>query len=541
MLPVRRSFLFIMLVVLSWFTHRCAQVQPPTGGPKDQDPPEVARAVPSNGSVNFQGDAFVLNFNEYVRTRQMQQELIVSPPLDEDPEITLKGKELLVEWDEELKADQTYSFRFGSSIQDITEGNSADNLVYAFSTGDRLDSLHFQGKVVDARTREPVEGALAMLYRQKADSVPRTRKPYYFSETDEKGRFDIPYLANGRYKFFALKDQNRNYRFDLPNEGIAFLREPVRPYKADSTGETLARLFVEEEENQFVEEKTIEPGKAFFKLKRGAEKVGVTLPGDSSLPWDHFKLHRSGSDSVTYWFPDREMPDSTALVLKADTGIRDTFIVRHGAAIWEEDSVFDLQKSFEDPLDRNESAALETSYPLRTLDTSSILAVSDSDTVDLGARIGGAAQRRLVLEQRELLESKVSLTLFPGALVDTFGRRNTDTLYFSFKVRESDHYGKLSLFLRMRDSSSEQVILRLLDKSGNTVRKNTDSTGHWIRFPYLQPGPLRLELILDRVPNGEWDPGEYPDRQPEPVRYYPDTVKVRSNWEQEIEWKEIDG
>lgn len=500
----------------------------------------MARAVPANGTVNFQGEGFVLKFNEYVRMRRIKQELIVSPPLGTDPEITLKGKELLVEWDAELKADQTYSFRFGSSIQDITEGNKAKNLVYAFSTGDHLDSLHFQGKVVNARTMKPVKGALAMLYREKADSVPRTQKPYYFSRTDKKGRFDIPYLADGRYKFFALKDQNRNYRFDLPNEAIGFLEEPVTPYPADTTGETIVRLFVEDRKRQFVEEKRIDPGRAFFKMKQGAEEVEFTLPGDTSLPWDHIKLHRSGSDSITYWFPDRGMPDSTELVLKVDTSVRDSFLVRNGAAIWEKDSVFDLKKSFEDPLDRNEEAAFRTSFPLRTLDTSSIVAVSDSDTVDVRPSLGGPARRSLVLQGRASLKGSVSLTLFPGALVDTFGRRNTDTLHFSFDVREKAYYGKLSLLVRTRDSSSEQVILRLLDKGGNTVRRRIDSTGHWIRFPYLQPAPLRLELILDRIPNGEWDPGEYPERQAEPVRYYPDSVKIRSNWEQEIEWKGIE-
>ncbi len=469
----------------------------------------------------------------------MDQELIVSPPLKEDPKITVKGKELIVKWDEKLKPDQTYSFRFGNSVQDITEGNVARNLVYAFSTGDHLDSLHFQGKLVDARTMEPVNGALAMLYREKADSVPRTRRPYYFSETDQKGRFDIPYLADGRYKFFALKDQNRNYRFDLPNEAIGFLEGSVRPYPADSTGETLVRLFVEERKEQFVEEHNIGPGRAFFKLKRGAEKVDLISPGDSVLPWDHLKLHRSGSDSVTYWFPDHEMPDSTELILRADTRVLDTFLVRNRRGIWEKDSTLDLKQSFQGPLDLNEPAAFGTSHPLHRLDTSAILTVSDSDTVDLDPSLEGPVHRRMVLKRREAFKNDLSLTLLPGALIDTFGRRNTDTLRFSFSIRAEDHYGQLDLLLKMHDSIPEQVILRLLDKGGNTVRKRVDSTGQRIRFLYLQPGPIRLELILDKISNGHWDPGEYPVRQAEPVHFYPDTVKIRSNWEQKIEWKGI--
>ncbi|MFB6257725.1 MAG: Ig-like domain-containing protein [Flavobacteriales bacterium] len=527
-----------LIALLALFLQRCAQVHPPSGGPKDRTAPKVVRAVPANGTVNFEGKGFVLHFDEYIRTARIRQELIVSPPLKETPNVSVDGKALHVEWNAPLEPGRTYSFRFGNSIRDINEGNAAKGLVYAISTGEHLDSLHFQGRIVDARTMEGVEGVLAMLYRDQADSVPRTQRPYYFARSDEKGHFDIPYLAKGRYKFFALKDQNRNQRYDLPDEPIGFLKDPVRPYKADSSGGSLIRLFVESREDQFIEERKIEPGRAFFKLKLGTEKLRLLPLGDTLMPWDHLKRHPKGSDTAVYWFPDPEMPDSTRFRLVADGMVLDTLLVRNGSELWANEDGLSLEMAFKPPLELNEKAALKAAHPLQALDTSSIIGVSDSDTVALKPGIGGPVRRHLFLgNEGAYLENGLELELLPGAVTDTFGRTNSDTLRFSFGVRKKEYYAELGLFLGSKEK--QKGILRLKDVQGNTVRKRIDSTGKWLEFPYLSPSGYRIELILDRIPNGKWDPGNYPERQPEPVLYYPDTIKARSNWEQKIEWKGI--
>ncbi len=532
-----RAFLFLILL-FSFFLQRCAQVQPPSGGSKDEEAPKVVRAVPPNGSVDFEGNRFTLYFDEYIKTSRLQKELIVSPRIEPPPEVSVEGKELTVRWSDVLQENRTYSFRFGNSIQDITEGNRTDNLVYAFSTGGSLDSLHYQGRVVDARTMEGVEGVLAMLYRELGDSVPRVEKPFYFARTDEKGHFDIPYLAEGDYKFFALKDQNRNQRYDLPNEAIGFRKRPITPYEADSSGDALIRLFTEAQKEQFVDQRSIEPGKALFILKQDEKRVELFPPGDSSSPWQQVKYHPPGSDTAIFWFPDPDMPDSVMMSLRAGNKVLDTFLIRNGAPLLEKEEGASLTKDFKDPLEWNEAAAFRSPHPLHSIDFASIIGVSDSDTVELAPRIQGPAHRKLVLKERKaFLDSGLQLTLLPGAVTDTFGRKNGDTLRFEFEVREKDHYGQLRVMLKTEDTVSRRVIFRVLDKRGNTIRKRWQTTDKRLDFPYLKPGSYRLELILDEMPNGKWDPGKYPDRQPEPVRYYPDTVKVRSNWQKEIEWK----
>ncbi|MCK7536284.1 MAG: Ig-like domain-containing protein [Marinilabiliales bacterium] len=51
------------------------------------------------------------------------------------PDIRLKGKSLLVSWDEELADSTTYTFYFQDAIRDNNENNPIPNYQYVFSTG----------------------------------------------------------------------------------------------------------------------------------------------------------------------------------------------------------------------------------------------------------------------------------------------------------------------------------------------------------------------------------------------------------------------
>ena len=90
----------------------CAKIGSPSGGPKDEDPPIAVNITPKNGSTNFQGKKFTLEFNEYLNIDGLNDKLIVSPPLSKKPTVTMRGKSLIVEFQDELKENTTYSFFF---------------------------------------------------------------------------------------------------------------------------------------------------------------------------------------------------------------------------------------------------------------------------------------------------------------------------------------------------------------------------------------------------------------------------------------------
>lgn len=202
----------------------CAQQGAPTGGPQDEDPPVVKKATPENYSTNFSEGKIMITFDEYLDMANFTQELVVSPPVKEKPQVKLRNKTLIIEFEEELKEDATYTFNFGEGIKDLNEKNVLLNYEYVFSTGDYLDSLSVKGTLKNAfDLTVPKIPIYVMLYTELEDSLPLIEIPYYVGRTDAKGNFAVNNLKKGIYKVFVLKDGNNNFLFDQPNEEIAFL------------------------------------------------------------------------------------------------------------------------------------------------------------------------------------------------------------------------------------------------------------------------------------------------------------------------------
>ncbi|MCK5168771.1 MAG: hypothetical protein KAQ75_02740, partial [Bacteroidales bacterium] len=144
-------------------------------------------------------------------------------PIEEDPEIKYKGKTLHIEFEEELKDSTTYNIYFGNSVQDYNEGNPIETFQFVLSTGSYIDSLSIEGQVLNSYNLLPEEGVFVMLYNDFEDSIPIKDIPVYISKTNEDGFFHISNISNNQFKLFCLRDFNKNYLFDLPNEDIAYL------------------------------------------------------------------------------------------------------------------------------------------------------------------------------------------------------------------------------------------------------------------------------------------------------------------------------
>ncbi len=213
-----------ILVIFTAICWSCAQQGSPSGGPKDEDPPLVLESDPPNYSTRFEAKKIQITFDEFIVLDNVNQQLVVSPPMEEKPEVRLKGKSLFIEFTEELKDSTTYTLNFGSAIKDLHEGNKLLNFEYVFSTGNVLDSLSIRGTLKYAWDHTvPKDPITIMLYEELRDSVPLTEIPLYVGRSDDSGVFSINNLKADTFKIFALKDGNYNLLFDLPSEEIAFL------------------------------------------------------------------------------------------------------------------------------------------------------------------------------------------------------------------------------------------------------------------------------------------------------------------------------
>ena len=223
-----KSFVFFACLPIFFLTN-CANPIPPTGGPKDERPPQLDTLNSTrNMQIRFEKKDIVLAFDEWVELKDAFNQVVVSPPLEYRPTIERKKKTIQFKFDERevLRDSATYVINFGEAIKDLTEGNVAP-IVFVFSTGDYIDSLSTEGTIVDAYTNEPVKDVIFMLYENLADSVFRTERPFYFARTDEAGKFVVNNMKSGTFKATALIDNNLNYRFDSEAEKIAFLDSTI--------------------------------------------------------------------------------------------------------------------------------------------------------------------------------------------------------------------------------------------------------------------------------------------------------------------------
>ena len=228
-----------VLFLLLFFSSCANRGIGPQGGPKDTIPPRMVKEQPLNQSVNFHGKKIEITFNEYLQLDNIQQNLLVSPPQQVSPIVKAVGKKVTVEMQEDLIDSTTYTLDFGNAICDYTEKNPMRGYVFAFSTGDRIDSMEVYGRVANAEDLNPVSGLMVGLQANLHDSAFSTLPFTRVARSDSLGEFGIQNLRNGVYRLYALQDQSRDFLYQ-PGEGLAFSDSLVIPeYETEIVFDTI--------------------------------------------------------------------------------------------------------------------------------------------------------------------------------------------------------------------------------------------------------------------------------------------------------------
>ena len=203
------KWLLLLPALAAWATlvPGCANIIPPTGGPKDSLPPVLIKATPVNMATQFKGANIELEFDEYIQLDNLQQELIVNPPFDRTPDITGRLRHVYIKVRDTLQPNTTYSFQFGNAIKDVNESNPLRNFKYVFSTGSYIDSLQLSGTVINAETGLPDSTLSILLHSDPDDSAVAKIKPRFITKPNGKGEFRFEQMPPGRFYIFALKDE----------------------------------------------------------------------------------------------------------------------------------------------------------------------------------------------------------------------------------------------------------------------------------------------------------------------------------------------
>lgn len=239
---MKKQFYWLFAISCLLLAVGCARMGSPDGGWYDDDPPVVLGSTPADKATGIKSKKVTIYFDEYIKLADPNQNVIISPPQLEMPDIAAKGKKIVVELKDTLKPDMTYTIDFSDAISDNNEDNPLGNYTFTFSTGEQTDTLEVSGIVLSAENLDPVSGILVGLYNDLADSAFRTKPLLRVSRTDANGHFSIKGVADGEYRIYALQDADGNYKFSQKSEMIAFSHDTYKPtVKPDMRQDTIWR------------------------------------------------------------------------------------------------------------------------------------------------------------------------------------------------------------------------------------------------------------------------------------------------------------
>ena len=208
-----RLYGIALCLVIMIMANSCANMIPPSGGPRDSLPPRLVIANPKDSATNVKTKNILLTFDEFV-SLQNTENIIYAPVPKNLPQVDYKLRNVTVRFKDSLEENTTYSIDFGNSIIDVNESNVAKKFRYVFSTGPTIDFHTYEGKVFVAETGKVDSTLIVVLHKNTSDSAIKKLSPRFFTRIDGKGAFKFNNLPSGTFAAYVVNGKSYNKTFD---------------------------------------------------------------------------------------------------------------------------------------------------------------------------------------------------------------------------------------------------------------------------------------------------------------------------------------
>lgn len=574
-------FIFVAAAMLS----ACANIGRPDGGPFDETPPVMLRSAPEQGGLNVKRHKITIEFDEYIKLENANEKVVISPPQTRQPALTTVGKKISVNLEDTLIKDMTYTIDFGDAITDNNEGNPLENFTFTFSTGETIDSLEVAGTVLNAADLEPKKGMLVGLYSNLEDSAFTKTKMERIGRTDSRGMFRIKGVKPGKYRVYALLDNDQNYMFSQKSEEIAFLDSIIVPdafmdFRNDTLwvdsltidtimtksythfipDDVILKVFQEDYKNQALlknDRATKEKFTLFFNTKAD------TLPTLRGLNFDEkdaFIIEPSmKNDTITYWIKDSTIyntdtlkmsvtyltKDSTmTLVPRTDTVnvVTKKIFTKEKKKKKDDEEIFVPSLSVKFPglsnvWDGYKDIVFETEHPVEEIEKDVFTLKMKKDTILTDVpfnleKVEGKPRNYKIIANWEAGENYV-LTADSASIRSIYGL-TINKIAQNFKIRPIEEYGMIVLYIKGLDG--KKAFAELLNASDKPLRK-AEVVDNTAEFNFLPAGKYYIRLCIDNNGDGEWTTGEFEKKlHAEEVFYYNGMIDLKAQWTIEQDW-----
>ena len=530
----------------------CAKQTSPTGGPKDTIPPRVISSNPTAETINFSGRKIEITFSEFIGLNNPKEQLIITPSVGKDFEITAKKKTVVIEFDKPLEPNTTYTINFRDAVQDLTEKNPVRNFQFALSTGAYIDSLSISGTITDLLTgRKSADATVAITPDNDTFNIfkhPAT----IFTKTDKQGVFHIDHLKPGNYFIYAIADKNKNLFADSKSEAYGFQSESINL----TTDTAQVNIGLVKLDARPLKVSSARPYNTYFNIRTSKNVREIKLSASDGSPLQYsfaedqsnVKLFNTTGtkDSLAFHFTALDsIGNYLDTLLYAKYSDREIEPEKFTMSV-EPGSLIADRGTFE--------ATIKFSKPVPTINYDSIYFEIDSLT-------------RINFQQEDFTSDKKTNTLvikkrfnknlYPA--IDQAKPAKADTVPKQ-KFKNNFHQGKAAFISVEGDSSqvsnttiqpqngetlskiiyefktTETVLVQLLNRDQKVVQQiHNKPVG---QFENLSPGDYLVRVIIDRNNNQDWDPGNfYTKEEPEKIIYYiepekkSEKITLKANWE----------
>ena len=555
-----------VILISMIFSHSCANTTtPPSGGAKDTIPPVITEIYPALGQVNVPVNKtkLVLEFNEYVTVKDGKS-IFLSPPLEKAPKYKLKGKGVVITFENDLDSNRTYTLDVTNAIADNNEGNMFPGFTLVFSTGSEIDSMMVTGIVQDCNNLEPLKGATVMLYKDQADSAIFLQRPDAAVKTDIWGFFCLRNIQDTVYRMYAIIDENNNNKYDPDAEKIAFIDTVIRPvvvvndslpelqkYDMEDTLSCLARN-TEYELNIFKE-------KPSMQMIVNRERVGdrtsyVTFMAPyaqvDSLwikgvkPENIITQFNVIQDSLEIWVNDpKPQPDTfyvSVRYMKTDTlgmlnsAVDEFKLINPNRKTFGKSSKKDIKHEDTTAVVKIEAApetveqygfVMEFKYPIVESAFDSLKFISINPKQEESAAGYTVTQdtvnlRKYIVRPKDKMQVgyEYKLKLPHRKFRDINGFYN-DSTEVKVSLPKDDKLSTMNLVLT--NVNNKYIVDLLNEKRSSVLRSYVIENDQTLIFPYLKKGKYSIRITEDLNKNGIVDTGNLLEhRQPEKVRFY---------------------
>ena len=534
-----------LLIIFSVLLFGCAGQRPPTGGDFDTTPPEIINYSPENLTTNAKIDKIILEFNEYVDKRSVEESIFISPRIN-NYDFEWDGKTLEIILKEELQNNVTYVLRIGTDVVDLNNRNRMEkSFSLAFSTGPKIDNGVIHGKVYG----EQNDGITIFAYRNlnfdtlKISKIP----PNFITQTGKDGTFEFTNLANGNYRIFAVKDEFRNLLYDTETDEIGISQNNILLTTPSSVSQFISFILFKEDTTKprLIDVESVDKTKL---------KLIFSEPiSDKALEKSIFYLLNIKNEKIKNYSSPLLSKNSKEILL-FDNFVEENFKIKveniydlFGNEINE--LISDKEVKLSNSIDTIKPEIIFSNLNDNHLEKEDVIVLQFNEKISYdgsGTKIIKNEIIEIPFDYQFHLPSTIKifpkennsndsykLILNSKSITDLSGNNLKDSiLIFNFNYIDDDKYGSIKGIVKQTSNIFKKVVI-VLEKIGEKQKFYSSKIDERNEFSFerVLSGEYKLTYFIDENENLIFDKGKlFPFIHSEKYYEHNSKIKIRANW-----------